>query len=160
MQTEPSNHRPEGVRYPIEFLFAEHDRQRVVCAALERLAQDCAAEDAQENAAFVLSYLEHELPLHVADEEDDLFPLLKRRSNPDDDVDTILALLTEEHEGDQEYHHKLLEPLCSIAAGLQPSDVVDFTHAARTYSVIQRRHLAWENGTVLPLARKRLTAAD
>ena len=46
------------------------------------------------------------------------------------------------------------------AAGRQPADAVEFGHAARAFSVFQRRHLAWENGTVLPLARKRLTAAD
>lgn len=167
MTTEPTSHRPEkaaigpeGIRHPIEFLFADHDRLRVVCAALERLANDCTAEDAQENAAFALSYLESELPLHIADEEQDLFPLLKRRCAPDDEIDTILALLNDEHEADQEYQLRLLEPLRSIAAGAQPADAVEFGHAARAFSVFQRRHLAWENGTVLPLARKRLTAAD
>ena len=174
MNTESTKHRPEkaaigpeGIPYPIEFLFTEHDRQRVVCAALERVADDCTAEDAQENAAFALNYLENELPLHIADEEEDLFPLLKRRCTADDDIDTILALLNEEHEVDRNYHLKLLEPLRSIAAGLNAADAVDLAREAgafaiysRAFAIFQRRHLAWENGTVLPLARKRLSEAD
>ncbi len=167
MNTESTKHRPEkaaigpeGIPYPIEFLFTEHDRLRVVCAALERVADDCTAGDARENAAFALSYLENELPLHIADEEEDLFPLLERRCDPDDEIDTILDLLNDEHEADQEYQLRLLEPLRSIAAGRRPADAVEFGHAARAFSVFQRRHLAWENGTVLPLARKRLSEAD
>ena len=150
----------DAFRHPIEFLFAEHDRQLVVCAALDRLAGDCAAADARDNAAFALGYLERELPLHIADEEESLFPLLKRRADPDDDIDTLLAILNDEHDADHEYHHKLLEPLRAIAAGRAPADAVAFAHMARAFSVFQRRHLAWENGTVLPLARRRLTAAD
>ena len=72
----------------------------------------------------------------------------------------FLALLNDEHEADQDYQLRLLEPLRSIAAGRQPADAVEFGHAARAFSVFQRRHLAWENGTVLPLARKRLSEAD
>ena len=30
----------------------------------------------------------------------------------------------------------------------------------RTFAEAQRRHIAWENSLVLPLARKRLTAKD
>ncbi len=167
MATPTSSERPRNGRArnqafgrPIEFLFAEHDRQLVVCAALDRLAGDCAAADARDNAAFALGYLERELPLHIADEEESLFPLLKRRADTDDGIDAILAILNDEHAADHAYHRKLLEPLRAIAAGRAPADAVAFAHMARAFSVFQRRHLAWENGTVLPLARKRLTAAD
>ncbi len=167
MATRTSSERPrkerarnEAFGHPIEFLFAEHDRQLVVCAALDRLAGDCATADARDNAAFALGYLERELPLHIADEEESLFPLLKRRADPDDDIDALLAILNDEHDTDHEYHRKLLEPLRAIAAGRASADAVAFAHMARAFSVFQRRHLAWENGTILPLARKRLTAAD
>jgi hypothetical protein len=33
-------------------------------------------------------------------------------------------------------------------------------NACRAFAVQQRRHLAWEDATVLPLARSRLTPAD
>ena len=41
-----------------------------------------------------------------------------------------------------------------------PSNRQVFVHEARTFGVLQRRHLAWENGTILPLARKRLNKHD
>ena len=152
--------RHDSIRLPIEFLFDEHDRQRVICATLVRLANDCTEDDASDNAQFVLSYLEHDLPLHIADEEEDLFPLLKRRCEPDDELDYILALLNEEHEVDDDYYLRLLEPLRVIASGGEPADRGAFCHDARTFAIFRRRHLGWENGTVLPLARKRLTDAD
>ena len=63
----------------IQFIYAEHDRQRIACAALDRLADNLDAADACDNAAFVLDHLETALPLHIADEEQNLFPLLRER---------------------------------------------------------------------------------
>lgn len=150
----------ERFRNPFEFLFKEHDRQRVICSTLELLAHDCTADHAPENAALVLDYLEHELPLHIADEEEDLFPLLTRRCTPDDEVENLVALLSSEHEADEKLYPALLAPLHAIVNGLGPPDPAQFAADARAFSVSQRHHLGWENGTVLPLARQRLTAAD
>jgi hemerythrin-like domain-containing protein len=147
-------------RHPIEFLFEEHDRQRVMCAALELLAHDCTADRAQENAALVLGYLEHEMPLHIADEEEDLFPLLTRRCAPEDEFEELAALLSGEHETDEKRYLALLAPLRAIVNGLRPPDPVQFADDARAFAVLQRRHLGRENGAVLSLARRRLTAAD
>ena len=167
MSTEPKTDsapvgtpRHDSFHLPIEFLFDEHDRQRVMCATLERLAEDCTGDDAPDNAQFVLSYLEHDLPLHIADEEEDLFPILKRRCDPDDELDYVLALLSEEHEADADYYLNLLDPLRVIASGMEPAEPQAFAHDARAFAIFQRRHLGWENGTVLPLARKRMTPAD
>lgn len=167
MSTEPKTDsapagtpRHESFHLPIEFLFDEHDRQRVICATLERLTADCTFDDAPDNAQFVLSYLEHDLPLHIADEEQDLFPILKRSCGPDDELDYVLALLSEEHEVDEGYYLNLLEPLSVIASGLELAETQSFAHDARAFAVFQRRHLGWENVTVLPLARKRMSPAD
>ncbi len=145
-------------RHPIEFLFKEHDRQRVICAALELLAHDCTADSAPENAALVLGYLEHEMPLHIADEEEDLFPLLTRRCAPEDEFEELVALLSSEHETDEKHCLALLAPVRAIVNGLRPP--LQFAADARAFAVLQRRHLGWENSTVLPLARRCLTAAD
>ncbi len=147
-------------RHPIEFLFREHDRQRMICATLMLLAHDCTADLAPENAALVLGYLEHDMPLHIADEEEDLFPLLTRRCAPEDDFDEIVALLSSDHETDEKHYLALLAPLRAIVNGLRPPDPVQFAADARVFAILQLRHLGWENGTVLPLARRRLTATD
>lgn len=167
MNTEPARRSPaespdapEIFRHPIELIFADHDRQRIVCAALDRLAQDLDAEDARDNAAYILDHLENNLPIHIADEEEDLFPLLKQRCLPDDKVEEMIALIAEEHEEDSSHLDELLEPLRQIAAGSRPVDAVSFTARARAFASFQRRHLGWENGTILPLAERRLTDAD
>ncbi len=147
-------------RHPIEFLFKEHDRLLEILATLELLAHDCTADRAPENAALVLGYLEHEMPLHIADEEEDLFPLLTRRCAPEDEIDELVALLSSEHETDENHYLALLAPLRAIVNGRPPPNPMRFAADARAFAVLQRRHLGWENGTVLPLARRRLTAAD
>ncbi|MEX2647435.1 MAG: hemerythrin domain-containing protein [Alphaproteobacteria bacterium] len=155
-----SGQQAEDFRWPIEFLAAEHDRQRVLCAALERLAGDVGGAGAAEAARQILDYFETKLGLHYGDEEKGLFPLLRRRAEPDDGIGTILDLLDEEHEADHVLLDRLLGPLRAIAGGGRPTDLIGFAGDARAFSVLQRRHLAWENGTVLALARRRLSADD
>ena len=57
------------VKRAIEFLEGHDDLQRLICTALERLAQDSSGEEAVETATMILDYFEIELPLHIADEE-------------------------------------------------------------------------------------------
>ena len=151
---------PKVFRYPLEFIFAEHDRQRIACATLERLAGDLDAADARDNAAFVLNHLEVDLPLHIADEENDLFPLLRTRCLADDQIEAMLSLLRDEHEEDDSHCEALLGPLREIARGARPADAISFVARARAFARFQRRHLGWENGTILPLAERRLDDDD
>ncbi len=158
--TDTTEHRAEEFRWPIEFLAAEHDRQRVLCAALERLVADAGATGAAEAARQILDYYGTKLGLHYGDEEKGLFPMLRRRAEPDDGIGVILDLLDEEHQADHVLLDRLLGPLRAIAGGGRPADAIGFAGDARAFSVLQRRHLAWENGTVLVLARRRLSADD
>ncbi len=158
---EGSGQRAVGaVHDPLEFISAEHDRQGVICASLERLAGNLAAEDAPESAAFVLRYLEEDLSLHVADEEEDLFPVMTRRARADDGFAALLTIMQEEHLLDRAYCDRLLEPLRALSQGTLPPNPGAFAEAARAFAVFQHRHLAWENGVILELARKRLDSAD
>jgi hemerythrin-like domain-containing protein len=157
MATRDGQDMKDALRHPIEFLFSEHDRQRVLCASLERLAGDPTSA---ETARLVLDYYEEELPRHVADEEEDLFPLLRARCEPDDAIGTILDLLDAEHATDHEIFHRLVPGLKAIAGGGRADAPIAFSADARAFSILQRRHLAWENGTVLPMARSRLGADD
>ncbi len=159
-ESDTTELRSDVFRHPLEFIFAEHDRHRIICAVLERLAGDLHAADARENAAYVLDHLENDLPLHLADEEDDLFPMLRRRCLADDRIDEMLSLLQDEHDEDNAHCAALLAPLRAIAEGGRPENVSEFTALARNFARFQRRHLGWENGTILPLAERRLTDAD
>ena len=159
-EIDNNEHRGNPFRHPLEFIFAEHDRQRIICAVIERLADDLQASDACANAAHVLDHLENLLPLHIADEEQDLFPLLWQRCIDNDGIDELLALLQEEHKEDDDHCAALLTPLRVLAKGGQPANATEFVALALGFAHFQRRHLGWENGTILPLAERRLTDAD
>ena len=148
------------VRHPLEFLEGHHDRQRLICVALETLAQEPTSKTAPETARMILAYFERELPLHIADEEKDLFPLIRERCDEDDGFDEIVAMLEEEHDSDMDLHSRLVPALKLLAdqTGLETIDV--FARDAISFATLQRRHLAWENGAVLPLARQCLSQED
>lgn len=145
---------------PIEALYAEHARLQDHTEQLVNLADNLGAEDAPHVAAPILDYLENALSMHLADEEEDLFPLLKRRSRKEDRIIPVLDLLVMEHREDIEYGRSLLEPLRLITAGKQPADPAIFAHHVRAFRVLQRRHQAIENNVVLPLAMERLSGDD
>lgn len=147
-------------REPIEFIYQEHARLRACCEQLVELSDNLESENATTAAASILDYLENELPLHLADEQEDLFRLLRRRSSSDDNIVSVLKLLCVEHQQDIECGDSLLESLRLIAGGGQPLDRAMFRDYVRAYAMLQRRHHAMENNEVLPLAFERLTSED
>ena len=152
---------PENLfREPVDYLYADHFRQRVVCGLLDEIAGDHEAARVPEIAGLVLDYLLRDLPQHVADEEQDLFPRLRARCRPEDEVERILMLLSEEHARDQEVVLALPAGLRSLVEGRPLPQPELFVQAASTFAECQRRHLAWEEGVIFPLARKRLQPDD
>ncbi|MDJ0949222.1 MAG: hemerythrin domain-containing protein [Alphaproteobacteria bacterium] len=150
---------PRDFLDPLEFLLADHHRQRSLCDTLDALAEGPVDGDTPATVEAVLSYLIEVMPLHIADEEEDLFPLLARRSRPTDGFDDIVTVLRAEHQADEE----LFEPVIDAIRRLtDPESPVRSRHIrpVPAFAEAQRRHLAWENAVVLPLARKRLAAAD
>ena len=155
------NH-PSALRIsdPIEFLFAEHDRQLVICAALDRLVEAPDCLEAAETARLILDYAARYMPLHLADEEEDLFPRLIARCDPEDGLDKMIDQLEHEHETDSALYKRLEHDLRAIAKGEAPGHRDVFARDAHAFAMLQRRHLNWENGTVLPLARQKLVQED
>ena len=145
---------------PIEFIRFEHYRQRTLSDRLGRVADRLGRPGAAENAAWILDYLSTELPLHIADEAEDLMPLLRERCQSRDQVQAICETLDREHEGDQRARSRLLDGLARLAAREPVADPANFAAAARGFQDKLRCHLVWENQTLLPLARKRLWTGD
>lgn len=152
---------PENLlREPVEYFYAEHFRQRCLCVALDEVMASPSDPRVPKRAAAILEFLEHELPRHIEDEEQTLFPMLRLRCKAEDRIDQILGLLCEEHERDDVLGAALMAGLRRIAAGTASPSWDAFWRAATAFSETQRRHLAWENAVVLPLVRKRLNVAD
>ena len=151
---------PGDFRDPVGFLSADHARIRTCCDHLVRLADAPVTADGIAAATTILDFLENDLPRHVVDEEQDLFPLLEQRALQTDRIGPVVALLRSDHRDDVEFGHVLLEPLHAISAGRPPADAGWFRTYVHAFRTLQRRHHALEDQFVMPLAAERLTAAD
>ncbi len=145
---------------PLDALLAEHFRQRAMCDLLDRLAADPSASRAADMARVILTYLREQLPLHILDEERDLFQMLRNRTLAFEAVEEVFAQLQREHAEDEGLVRLVVAGLERLALGSQPEDIEDFAGAAHAFAKAQRRHVAYENSSILPLARTRLTRKD
>lgn len=150
---------PGLVRQPLEWFAAEHFRHRQFCALMHELAESHTF--AARSLMAAVEFLRHELGRHLADEEQDLFPLLRKRARAEDHVEEVLARLEGEHRGDLAHGHALRAHLerclqTHTAPGQDPAAKL----ALDAFASQELRHLALENAVVLPLARLRLTERD
>lgn len=146
-----------GLDNPIDFIAEDHMREREVCAVIDGIVASASMERAELDQ--VLTFLEAQLPQHLADEEIDLFPLMLKRCEPEDEIDKVIDKLRSDH------GHAIADAPAIVAIirgfgqrSLKPSQsdceqMADFAHHAR-------RHLILENAVILPIARARLTEAD
>lgn len=144
---------------PLDWFFAEHFRHRLFC----RLVNDVAVAHVfdGERVTKLVEFLKNDLPLHIIDEEQDLFPLLRRRALPEDEVEKVLGLLSAEHRADAAQAHDVRDRLedClarQSAPGMNP----ETRKALQGFASQELRHLALENAVVLPIARLRLGKRD
>ena len=149
---------PRLLRQPLDYILADHLRHRVLCQLCDQLAD--AEELDVAVADQVLAHISEDLAIHVIDEEQDLFPLLRRRAIDAEDLDEVLGRLSAEHASDDALGETLVAALrASIDTGeCLLSDAV--RTALRTFAHDQRHHIALENATVMPLAKALLSAKD
>jgi hypothetical protein len=152
---------PENLfREPVEYIRADHYRQRQVCALLGEMARHATPESEREAAGVALDYLQRQLPLHVADVEDDLLDRMRKRCLPEDAVGEVVDKLREDYARAARIGQDLLVGLRRIAEGVPLPDLGAFRSLAAAFSETQRRRIAWENDVVLALARQRLQPGD
>lgn len=150
---------PELMHEPLDWLFSEHYRHRQLCALIERVAG--ATVPLRDETAEILDFLRFELPLHVIDEEEDLFPLLRRRALPEDELDKVLGVLSADHKADMVNAANLRVLLeTALETGAPPGHTLENRRAMLAFASGERRHIALENAIILPIARLRLTADD
>jgi hemerythrin-like domain-containing protein len=152
---------PENLlREPLDYMFADHYRQRMVCDMLDELRTEVESGGCIPGSDVINLYLENDLAFHIADEEESLFPRLRDRCLPEDQLEGVIDILSEEHAKDDLLSTGLKQQLEALAKSGVPQDRDWFIKLSATYVEAQRRHLTWENGVLLPLARKRLNAQD
>jgi hypothetical protein len=145
---------------PIEYLKFEHFRQLVLCELLGRIVDDPYGADTGRRIPWVRRYLMNELALHAADEEQDLLPLLDLRCDDADALTTISEALERDHLSDERLKADVIGDLTALATGRPLDRPLEFIVRALAFEEHLRRHLMWENLTLMPLARRRLTTDD
>jgi hemerythrin-like domain-containing protein len=143
----------------IEFLLAEHLNHRRMCRALEDLA-DARDFDGLRITALI-DFIRFDLTLHVIDEEEDVFPLLRRRCQPEDEIEDVLDRLAREHAEDKTLSERARDVLnACLMVRRPPHSIEGGAETLQAFARHERRHLALENAVIIPLARRRLDEAD
>lgn len=150
----------EPLQDPIQFILDEHDRQLEICVRLDDLLTTPDSELQPRRTLSLYEYLTKDLPTHIEDEEQDLFPLLALRQEDNRDLPVILDQLVSEHELDRGLVEPIVEEFRNIAEGRTPADSRRLYMNVRTFTEAMRRHLNWENRVVLPLAQRVLGEED
>ncbi|GIK48269.1 MAG: hemerythrin domain-containing protein [Hyphomonadaceae bacterium] len=154
----------EGARRPtphdlLDFILAEHLNHRRMCRTLQRLAETDEFDAASITA--LLDFIRFDLTLHVIDEEEDIFPLLRSRCEPEDEVDEVLNRLTVEHTTDKELSVRARDVLnACLILRKPPRSIIGGVDALLAFAQHELRHLTLENAVIVPLARRRLSQED
>ncbi len=143
-----------------------HRRIEMFMRSLEGVAKamdSAPSEDTRQALETALRYFREAAPKHTADEEESLFPRLRRLQSPE--VENALAKL-EELEGE----HRWAEPLHAeveslglayLSQGqLSPAQIEAFRSAVSGLSAMYKRHIAVEDGTLFPVAANALSDGD
>lgn len=148
------------LKRPLDFLLAEHHRHRSYLAGMRYAAT--LAEIPRDQAACFHRFLASELPLHRADEEQDLFPILRRLALPEDGLAEVLARLSEDHAMREALVRTIDRGLSAVLCeGPDPIPLERrLCGLMLTYAAMEARHLAVENAVVLAIAGVRLRKVE
>lgn len=150
---------PALLRTSLEFFVAEHLRQRQFLGFLEQVT---AAEAlAVESATDIATFLRNDVTLHIIDEEDDLFPLMRRRCPDEDEIENVLSVLARDHVAARQSADLIVNTVGATSDSSGSNMVQPSLRAAAAEFIRRGRlHIALENAVLLPLARVRLLPAD
>jgi hemerythrin-like domain-containing protein len=160
MKTAQHSFTPELFLRPLSFLRLEHRRQLEISDWLIEVANNQKLELLFPKAEPLLVFLRDEVPVHHRDEEENLFPMLRRRCRPEDQVETILAELNQDHAVERFLRLHIIMELAVISKGGELESPWRLFSDLLCFAEGQKRHLVWENKVVLPLADRRLIKED
>ena len=148
---------------PLEMLAACHERIEAQLCTLERLIEHLSAngcdQAAREAATQVMRYFDTAGADHHRDEDEDMFPVLRRLAAERDrpEVSAIINGLEEDHATMEGQWSRLRARLDAIADGrdarLDAEDVAPFAW-------LYRRHMEKEAALVLPFAREAISETE
>lgn len=160
VEAEIAGHGDVPVDDPIAVFEMEHEWKLGLCDALELIADGLPNSSQPDLCRSVVHVLRVGLPQHVALEEQLLFPALRRSPQFGVDCERVLRALEQEHESDDPFAHEIAEELEQLAGGDKPRNSEMLGYMLRGFFIPLRRHINWENVTILPTARRVLSPED
>ncbi len=152
-----------GFDQPIAVLKHCHDRIRKQLATLQKLGIHLAGHGADEQAraaaAAVIKYFDQAAPLHHADEEENLVPMLQAVARGED-AETLAAMVPDilrDHDDMDAIWQNLHEELALIAAG---SAATLSAPAVQRFSERYLDHMEREEQHIAPMAKRLFSAAQ
>lgn len=146
---------PHLIDDPIEFIFADHHRQRKASLILNMVA---AGDFEETGIGALIKFMKEDFALHIADEELGFFPLLRERCLAEDQIEPLIARLVAEHKDDESVGDTVIALLEKRLAGEKLS--YDATRRISAFAEHILQHLAIENAVLLPIARVRMDKAS
>jgi hemerythrin-like domain-containing protein len=143
---------------PLDYIFADHFRQRGACAALTSAA--AIGRIPQAEAESLAAFLEHDVTLHHDDEDHDLFPAVRRRALAEDGLDAVLMRLADDHRRARSMIRVIVDALTPTPRRDPVELAPESRDVMKAYAESERRHIAMENGILMAIARIRLKPAD
>ncbi len=140
---------------PLDFIFADHRRQRQAALMLNMVA---AGDFEERGMRDLIKFLKDDFVRHIADEELGFFPLLRERCLPEDKIGPLIARLVDEHKDDESCGATVTGLLENRLAGHELGDKDRRDITAFAEHILQ--HLAVENAVLLPIARVRMDDAS
>jgi hemerythrin-like domain-containing protein len=138
----------------------EHQAERNLCDMLERIADNLLEPLDTEMARTGIVTLRRCLKRHVVLEEKYLYPVLTKHLCPDDLAENLLEHIRCEHTTDESLAHDTADQLELALERGRVENPEMLGYMLRGFFECRRRHIAWEDAIVLPLARYRLSAKD
>jgi len=138
----------------------EHQAERNLCDMLERIADNLLGPLDTELARTGIVTMHKCLRRHVLLDEKYLYPVLTKRLCPGDLAENLLEHIRMEHSSDESLAHDIADQLEQALASGRVANPEMLGYMLRGFFECRRRHIAWEDAIVLPLARYRLSAKD
>ncbi len=138
----------------------EHSAERKLCDMLERMADNLMEPLDTELARTGILSMRRCLKRHVILEERYLYPVLTKRLCPGDLADNMLEHIRREHAADESLAHDTADQLELALERGRVENPEMLGYMLRGFFECRRRHIAWEDAVVIPLARLRLSAKD
>ncbi len=134
----------------------ERDQRRLLrlCAALENVADGLPESGLHAKTARLLSFLNKAFERHIFLHEKCLFPLIRSLSGARGSVGPVLTQLEFEHASDHGLVLEITSAFLNGSSGKTGIEVQVLGFLLRSFFENYRRHHAWENSILYPIARQ------